>query len=52
MKKILVAFLYAFVVANIAFAQGIMNFKDETHDFGNIDEGVFVSYEFEFTNTG
>lgn len=52
MKKIVVAFLYTFVVANIAFAQGIMNFKDETHDFGNIDEGVFVSYEFEFTNTG
>ncbi len=33
-------------------AQGIMNFKEETFDFGNIDEGTQAVHEFEFTNTG
>ncbi len=51
MKKISI-FFFLFVIVPQIFAQGIMNFKEETHDFGNIDEGVLVSYEFEFTNTG
>jgi hypothetical protein len=34
------------------FAQGIMNFEKDTHDFGNIDEGTVASYEFVFINTG
>ncbi|TAE69662.1 MAG: DUF1573 domain-containing protein [Bacteroidetes bacterium] len=51
MKKICIWLFLSFVLPSV-FAQGIMNFKDETHDFGNIDEGMLVSYEFEFTNTG
>ncbi|GAB4407991.1 MAG: hypothetical protein OHK0053_34690 [Microscillaceae bacterium] len=33
-------------------AQGIMNFVEETHDFGTIKEGEIATYEFTFTNTG
>ncbi|NJO00730.1 MAG: DUF1573 domain-containing protein [Bacteroidia bacterium] len=45
--------LFALVVLPLSlFAQGMMSFVEETHDFGNIEEGVVASYEFEFTNTG
>ena len=33
-------------------AQGTMKFETENHNFGNLAEGVMVSYEFEFTNIG
>jgi hypothetical protein len=29
-----------------------MDFKDTTHDFGNLHEGEKVSFDFEFTNNG
>jgi hypothetical protein len=30
----------------------IIEFKDNSHDFGTIDESTRATYEFEFTNTG
>ncbi len=44
--------LVFFGASKNTFAQGIMNFKEETFDFGNIDEGTQAIHEFEFTNTG
>jgi hypothetical protein len=53
MKKILlIAFFILFTSVTSLFSQGIMNFKEETYDFGNIEEGTLATYEFEFTNTG
>jgi hypothetical protein len=51
MKKIIAGLLFwgAILSAN---AQGIMNFANDTHDFGTINEGSLAEYEFEFTNTG
>ncbi len=51
MKKILL-FATLLLACPTVWAQGIMSFPKETHDFGNIDEGTIASYEFEFTNTG
>ncbi len=34
------------------YAQGTMKFDTEKHNFGELAEGVMVSYEFEFVNTG
>ncbi|MCU0447728.1 MAG: DUF1573 domain-containing protein [Microscillaceae bacterium] len=51
MKKIIACLL--FVAGGLSvYAQGIMNFPKETHDFGTIAEGTLAEYEFEFTNTG
>jgi uncharacterized protein (DUF58 family) len=51
MKKLF--FLFAFVfAATFANAQGVIKFKNESHDFGKIEEGVQATYTFEFTNTG
>lgn len=33
-------------------AQGTMKFDSDKHNFGELAEGVMVSYEFEFVNTG
>lgn len=53
MKKIQFFFtIIGFVLPLTNFAQGIMSFEAQTHDFGTIEEGVIASYEFEFTNTG
>ncbi len=51
MKKISL-FLTFTLFASFAWAQGIMNFKKETHEFGDIQEGAVAEYTFEFTNTG
>jgi len=51
MKKLF--FLFAFVfVATFVNAQGVIKFKNESHDFGKIEDGVQATYTFEFTNTG
>jgi hypothetical protein len=44
--------LSLYVTISTVNAQGIMSFKEETHDFKNIQEGTIATYEFEFTNTG
>jgi hypothetical protein len=51
MKKIFLSLLFSFS-ATALWAQGIMTFPKETHDFGDIEEGTVATYEFEFTNTG
>ena len=50
--KSLKIFSLLLLISGLAQAQGIMNFQEETHDFGTITEGTVVSYEFEFINTG
>jgi Protein of unknown function (DUF1573) len=49
--------LFAFAVVMVAFvsasyAQGILKFEAESHDFGKVKEGQIATYEFKFTNTG
>jgi len=51
MKKILL-FATLFLATHTVWAQGIMSFPKETHEFGDIEEGTIAVYEFEFTNTG
>jgi hypothetical protein len=38
--------------ANKLYAQGTLKFEKETHDFGNVAQGVPASYEFKFKNIG
>ena len=35
-----------------SFSQPTIDFKEATHDFGEINEGIIASYEFVFTNNG
>lgn len=39
-------------ILNPAYAQGILKFEKETHEFGNISEGTQATYAFKFKNTG
>ncbi len=56
--KRLVFVLSLLVVSFFANAQNaspnapVFKFVEETHDFGNIKEGIDVTYDFVFTNTG
>lgn len=50
MKKILFP-LFILVSVNL-FAQGVLKFKSESHDFGLVEEGVQAAYTFEAINTG
>lgn len=51
MKKLFFVFAFLFV-ASFANAQGVIKFKNESHDFGKIEDGVQATHTFEFTNTG
>jgi hypothetical protein len=54
MKKIF-TFLpaLAFMLASAtSFAQGVLKFESESHDFAKVSEGTIASYEFKFKNTG
>jgi hypothetical protein len=51
MKKLFFVFAFLFV-ATFANAQGVIKFKNESHDFGKVEEGVQATHTFEFTNTG
>ena len=51
MKKLFFVFAFLFV-ATLANAQGVIKFKNESHDFGKIEDGVQATHTFEFTNTG
>lgn len=44
--------LILLLLGQFTLAQGKFRFNKEIHDFGNIDEGVVATYEFEFTNVG
>lgn len=53
MKKFFAVLVVLMTVASISFAQkGVMKFKEETHNFGKIEQGKPVTQDFVFTNTG
>jgi len=58
MKKIVIPIVLFILISTVGFAQvenknaPKFKFNHEIHDFGTIDEGVQVTYEFEFKNTG
>lgn len=52
MKKLIFIPVFFLVAVTAGFAQGVMKFKEETHNFGKIPQGTPVSTEFVFTNTG
>ena len=53
MKKFFAVLVVLLTVASVSFAQkGVMKFKEETHNFGKIEQGKPVTQEFVFTNTG
>ncbi|KAA5544814.1 DUF1573 domain-containing protein [Adhaeribacter rhizoryzae] len=52
-KSILFLICFCFVtMAHQLYAQGTLKFENETHDFGKVAQGVPVSYQFKFKNTG
>lgn len=53
MKKFFAVLVVLLTVASVSFAQkGVMKFKEETHNFGKIEQNKPVTQEFVFTNTG
>lgn len=48
----LLSILAVVLSGQVTQAQGTMKFETENHNFGELAEGVMVSYEFEFVNTG
>jgi hypothetical protein len=53
MKKFFSVLVVLLSVASVSFAQkGVMKFKEETHNFGKIEQGKPVTQEFTFTNVG
>ena len=36
----------------LVYAQPVIKFESELHDFGTVKQGEFLEYKFEFTNTG
>ncbi|RNI24982.1 DUF1573 domain-containing protein [Rufibacter latericius] len=54
MKKIylFLTLLLAVLTQGMVSAQGVLTFEKDTHDFGNVTEGVQAVYEFKFKNTG
>ncbi len=51
MKNITLVLVF-FCSISLLPAQGVIKFEEETHDFGDIEEGTVATYEFEFTNEG
>jgi len=51
-KKLILIPVFILVALGTSLAQGVMKFKEETHNFGKIPQGTPVSTEFVFTNTG
>ncbi len=51
-RKILFLFTALTVSIGLAFGQAKIEFKNATHDFGNVTEGAQATHEFTFTNTG
>ena len=52
MKKLILIPIFFLVALGASFGQGVLKFKEETHNFGKIPQGTPVSTEFVFTNTG
>ncbi len=53
MKLFFSALVLLVGLSTVSFAQkGVLKFKEETHKFGKVPQGVPVTNEFVFTNTG
>jgi len=53
MKVIFSTLVLLVGLTTVSFAQkGVLKFKEETHKFGKVPQGVPVTNEFVFTNTG
>lgn len=52
MKKFFAVAVTLLAFASASYAQGVIKFKHEKHDFGKVAQGVPAVYTFEFTNTG
>ncbi|MFC5271669.1 DUF1573 domain-containing protein [Adhaeribacter terreus] len=54
MKKIFTILpALAFMLASVnTFAQGVLKFESENHDFTKVTEGTIATHEFKFKNTG
>ncbi len=53
MKVIFSTLVLLIGLTTVSFAQkGVLKFKEETHKFGKVPQGVPVTNEFVFTNTG
>jgi len=52
MKKTILFALAFVALATISYAQGVLKFKGEKHDFGKVEQGKPVTHTFEFINTG
>lgn len=53
MKVFFSALVLLVGLTTVSFAQkGVLKFKEETHKFGKVPQGVPVTNEFVFTNTG
>jgi hypothetical protein len=53
MKLFFSALVLLIGLSTVSFAQkGVLKFKEETHKFGKVPQGVPVTNEFVFTNTG
>lgn len=48
----MMALPFAFVAAQNVATGPVISFEKLTHDFGSINNGVPISYDFVFTNTG
>jgi hypothetical protein len=52
MRKIAINIFLLLFVSVVAYAQPVIVFEAENHDFGNITEGVKAKHDFKFTNKG
>lgn len=52
MKNSLTALLAFWMISGFSWAQPVIKFSREAHDFGEVVEGKMASYEFEVTNVG
>ncbi len=50
MKTIVIILLLCFPV--LAFANPVITFESETHNFGHVGQGEWLEYSFDFTNVG
>ncbi|MGR3810821.1 DUF1573 domain-containing protein [Jiulongibacter sp. NS-SX5] len=52
MKKVLFTVVTVLFFAAASYAQGVLKFETESHDFGTLEEGPVATYTFKVTNTG
>lgn len=50
MNKIVIILLLC--IPSLAYANPVITFEKETHNFGHVAHGELVEYSFDFTNTG